>query len=269
MHYDARRTISRRQNRRALIITLILHLVVAFFVIQSIREHTVEEDAIQIEWVELPPPAREPIRTPQIQQVEVRNEGPNRPEIVLPVLSPDNPQRLLPLDTEDPLDVKIVESEDTETLLPTAPTESGLDRGRYTRSPRGRDAIIPIIEDTDSDLTLAPDEALELSDENLVPEDRLGAVLEGKGMEIRGHIRLIRLKHSLSDWWQDPSAIPSFAKWLEENTDLRADMKYAGGALPLTDPRILSAPIVIMTGHDKDVTVGRNLASRRIAKKHR
>ena len=38
-------------------------------------------------------------------------------------------------------------------------------------------------------------------------------------------------------------------------------MEYAGGALPLTDPRILNAPMVIMTGHDKDVTVGRNLAS--------
>ena len=80
-------------------------------------------------------------------------------------------------------------------------------------------------------------------------------------MEIRGHIRLIRLKHSLSDWWQDPSAIPSFAKWLEENTDLRADMTYAGGALRMTDPRILSAPMVIMTGHDKDMTVARNLAT--------
>ena len=93
----------------------------------------------------------------------------------------------------------------------------------------------------------------------LLPEDRLGAVLEGKGTEIRGYIRLIRLKHSLSDWWQDPTAISSFAKWLGENTDLRADMKYAGGSLRLTDSRILNAPLVIMTGHDKDITVGRNL----------
>lgn len=268
MHYDTRRTASRRQNRWALVITLLLHVVVGFFVIQSIREHTVEEDAIYVEWVELPPPAREPIRTPQIKQVKVRNDtetGPNRPKIVLPVLSPDNPKGPLALDTEDPLDVKIGESKDTETRFPNAPTENHLERRRYTRSPRGRDTGSPIIDDTDKegsrDVALAPEEALELSDENLVPEDRLGAVLEGKGMEIRGHIRLIRLKHSLSDWWQDPSAIPSFAKWLEENTDLRADMKYAGGALHLTDPRILSAPMVIMTGHDKDVTVGRNLTS--------
>ena len=36
-------------------------------------------------------------------------------------------------------------------------------------------------------------------------------------------------------------------------------MKYAGGSLRLTDSRILAAPLVIMTGHDKDITVGRNL----------
>ena len=261
MHYDARRTVSRRQNRRALAITLVLHLVVAFFVIQSIREHTVEEDFIQIEWVELPPPARTLVKTRQIQQVKARNDTetvPTRAEVVVPGLSSTNAQELPPLETDVLPGLRVTE---LETDLPSSPIEGRFEQGRYTRSPRGRDAGLPIIQDTDSDLTLAPDEALELSDENLVPEDRLGAVLEGKGMEIRGHIRLIRLKHSLSDWWQDPSAIPSFAKWLEENTDLRADMKYAGGALHLTDPRILNAPMVIMTGHDKDVTVGRNLAS--------
>lgn len=268
MHYDARRTVSRRANRWALVITFLFHLVVAFFVIQSIREHTVEEDAIYVEWVELPPPARTLVRSRQTQPVKARTDTktvPTRVQVVIPGVSATNTEEPPPLETEDPLAVKIVESVgDTETRLHNSPTSS-LDRGGYTRSPRGRDTGSPIIDDTDKegsgDVALAPEELLELSEENLVPEDRLGAVLEGKGMEIRGHIRLIRLKHSLSDWWQDPSAIPSFAKWLEENTDLRADMKYAGGALPLTDPRILSAPMVIMTGHDKDVTVGRNLTS--------
>ena len=92
-----------------------------------------------------------------------------------------------------------------------------------------------------------------------VGEDQLGAILEGDAQSPAGHIRIIRLKHSLSDWWQDPTAIPSFAKWLQENTQLRADMTYAGGNLPLTDDRILDAPLVIMTGHDKDIHVGRNL----------
>ena len=194
----------------------------------------------------------------------------------MPVLSDTNTQEPPPLEADvlQELGVSEVETQqrgDTETLLPDSPTERRLDRGSYTRSGSGRGASGPIIGGTygegkggtsaGSDLALAPDEALGLSNEKLVPEDRLGAILEGEGMDIRGHIRLIRLKHSLSDWWQDPSAIPSFAKWLEENTNLRADMKYAGGALHLTDPRILNAPMIIMTGHDKDMTVGRNLAT--------
>ncbi len=93
-----------------------------------------------------------------------------------------------------------------------------------------------------------------------IPKEKLGGVLEGTGNEIRGHIRLIRLKHSLSDWWQDPTAIPALIKWLEEQTSIRADMDFAGGALSLTDPQIMDAPLIIMTGHDKDITVGRGLA---------
>ena len=97
---------------------------------------------------------------------------------------------------------------------------------------------------------------------NLVrmPKGKLGGILEGTGNEIRGHIRLIRLKHSLSDWWQDPTAIPALIKWLEDHTSIRADLNFKGGALPLTDPHIMDAPLIIMTGHDKDITVGRGLA---------
>ena len=268
MRYNVRRTVHRRRNVRALTITLILHLIVAFFVIQSIREHIVEDDVIQVEWVELPPPSRTLIKTRQIQQIKARNdtETVSTPaKIVIPVLSATDTQELPPLDIDalPGLRARVLETQKRGDTDSDSSTESRLNRGSYTRSARGRDASSPIIGDAalGSDLALAPDEALELSDENLVPEDRLGAILEGEGMEIRGHIRLIRLKHSLSDWWQDPSAIPSFAKWLEENTDLRADMTYAGGSLRMTDPRILSAPMVIMTGHDKDMTVGRNLAT--------
>ena len=268
MRYNVRRTVHRRRNVRALTITLILHLIVAFFVIQSIREHIVEDDVIQVEWVELPPPSRTLIKTRQIQQIKARNDTETvstRAKVVIPVLSATNTQAPPPLDIDalPGLRARVLETQKRGDTDSDSSTESRLNRGTYTRSARGRDASSPIIGDAapGSDLALAPDEALELSNENLVPEDRLGAVLEGEGMEIRGHIRLIRLKHSLSDWWQDPSAIPSFAKWLEENTDLRADMTYAGGSLRMTDPRILSAPMVIMTGHDKDVTVGRNLAT--------
>ena len=86
--------------------------------------------------------------------------------------------------------------------------------------------------------------------------DKLGSIIDEEDGIVRGHIRLIRLKHQISDWWQDPTAIPSLVKWLREHTpSITADMKYAGGALPFTDNRIMDAPLVIMTGHDQTMSV--------------
>ena len=86
--------------------------------------------------------------------------------------------------------------------------------------------------------------------------DKLGSIIDEEDGIVRGHIRLIRLKHEMSDWWQDPTAIPSLIKWLRDHArSITADMKYAGGALPLTDNRIMDAPLVIMTGHDQAMSV--------------
>ncbi len=89
--------------------------------------------------------------------------------------------------------------------------------------------------------------------------DKLGGIIKGTGSDLQAHIRVIRLKHSLSDWWQDPTAIPSLIKWLKENTPVRADMSFAGGALRMTDEEIMNAPLIIMTGHEKEMTTNRNL----------
>ena len=86
--------------------------------------------------------------------------------------------------------------------------------------------------------------------------DKLGSIIDEEDGIVRGHIRLIRLKHEMSDWWQDPTASPSLIKWLREHTPaITADIKYAGGALPLTDKRIMEAPLIIMTGHDQAMSV--------------
>ena len=85
--------------------------------------------------------------------------------------------------------------------------------------------------------------------------DKLGSIIDEEGGVVRGHIRLMRLKHAMSDWWQDPTAIPSLIKWLRDNTPtISADMRYAGGALPLTDRRTMDAPLLIMTGHDQSMS---------------
>ena len=70
----------------------------------------------------------------------------------------------------------------------------------------------------------------------------IGGIIKGSGNDLKGHIRIICLKHSLSDWWQDPTAIPSLIQWIETWTPIRADMSFAGGSLPLTDPKIMDAP---------------------------
>ena len=86
--------------------------------------------------------------------------------------------------------------------------------------------------------------------------DKLGSTIDESDGVTRGHIRLIRLKHNLSDWWQDPTAIPSLIKWLlAHQPNITADMDYMGGALKLTDKDIMDAPLVIMTGHDQAMSV--------------
>ena len=116
-----------------------------------------------------------------------------------------------------------------------------------------------MVEDTGTVDSVSLEES-DFSHLETLPDDELGAILMGKGRDISAHIRLIRLKHSLSDWWQDPTAMPSLFKWLRENTRIRADMKFKGGSLRLTEPEIQDAPLIFMTGHDKDITISRDLA---------
>ena len=275
----------RRQKRLTvpLIISLFFHLIFTMLVVITIRQGIVEDDAISVEWIELSPSARKLPRKVRLQPIQVPREVQDGQPQELPLrtvapvgtpLAVDLSQKREPLPLSDAPTVILNKGLSVETdLVPThsatmyqgTPTvggglvsaQSGLPRRIpfRRRKHEGTTVRTGFVVDQTGRIQDPPLDAKPI----LVPEDRLGAILEGEGTEIRGHIRLIRLKHSLSDWWQDPTAIPSFAKWLADNTNLRVDMKYAGGSLRLTDSRILDAPLVIMTGHDKDITVGRNL----------
>lgn len=86
--------------------------------------------------------------------------------------------------------------------------------------------------------------------------DEFGSHIDEENGIVRGHISLIRLKHDISDWWQDPTAITSLTKWLQEHVKtISTDMDYEGGALPLTNKKIMEAPLIIMTGHDQAMSV--------------
>ena len=189
VRYSAHRTMTQRQNRAALIIALILHLIAAFFLIKSIRQDIVAEDVIYVEWVELPPPARTLVKPRPVEKAAKAprdiGKAPTQAKVVVPMLSATNTQEPPPLETdvlESVVGVSELETRqrgDAKTLLPHSSTERGLDRGSYARSGSGRVAIDPTIGSTvreekgaassGSDLALAPDKALDLSDENLVP----------------------------------------------------------------------------------------------------
>jgi len=104
------------------------------------------------------------------------------------------------------------------------------------------------ITDTLEDIT----QSMSLGDRTIppLPKGEPGGRVIGKGKDIKGVFRLVRLKHDLADWWDDSTSILGIVKWLNGKTQIRADMNVEGGSLNLTDTNLLKAPLAIMTGHD-------------------
>ena len=92
-----------------------------------------------------------------------------------------------------------------------------------------------------------------------LPKGEPGARVIGKGRDIQGVFRFTRIRHSLSDWWADASALNSLTQWLNERTKIKTDMNVEGGALKLTDASLFKTPLVFMTGHDPAVVRSRDL----------
>ena len=92
-----------------------------------------------------------------------------------------------------------------------------------------------------------------------LPKGEPGGRVIGKGRDIQGVFRFTRIRHTLSDWWADASALNSLTQWLNERTKIKADMNVEGGALKLTDASLFKTPLVFMTGHDPAVVRSRDL----------
>ena len=92
-----------------------------------------------------------------------------------------------------------------------------------------------------------------------LPKGEPGARVIGKGRDIQGVFRFTRIRHTLSDWWADASALNSLTQWLNERTKIKTDMNVEGGALKLTDANLFKTPLVFMTGHDPAVVRSRDL----------
>ncbi len=273
------------RTKNSVLLSIAFHAVLFLIGSLFIVTKHIERDFVQVEWVKIPRTMRQ-LKTPMVK--------PPKPRIIPPRNMA--PRRATP--TAKPVDAKVAAKQsfslveknvdlsvdtsqasvgdiDTKAELVAKPrgiTLSSRDgqsgKGMVTGSAdapgigkaktagkRGLGASIRATGTVDS----ASLEDAEFSHLETVPDGELGAILSGEGKEVSGHIRLVRLKHSLSDWWQDPTAMPSLFKWLAENTRLRGDMKFKGGALRLTEPEILDAPLIFMTGHDKDIAVRRDL----------
>ena len=84
----------------------------------------------------------------------------------------------------------------------------------------------------------------------------------GKGKDIRGVFRFTRIRHSLSDWWADASALNALTHWLNDRTKIKTDMNVSGGAMKFTDANLQKSPLAFMTGHDPSLVRSRNLLGR-------
>ena len=259
---------NQRQHRvkKALIWTSIAHLIAALLLFYFIEPASKRYDeVIYVEIVNGILDRRKVIKPRQVKAIkhaEVQTENP-KVQVKVPVVLSVEEGELPPINGESEAlqawDIRTPET-DSRVIAGAQVHRAGQLREGYRRGNGTGGSIGDKIagQQEEGGLSLG-ENVTKVVQPSRVGEDQLGAILEGTPQEPSGHIRIIRLKHSLSDWWQDPTAIPSFAKWLQEHTQLRADMTFAGGSLPLTDDRILSAPLVIMTGHDKDIAVGRNL----------
>ena len=112
-----------------------------------------------------------------------------------------------------------------------------------------REALSDVVEN----IVLGNNEVLPL------PRGEPGGHVIGRGKDIRGVLRFVRIRHSLSDWWADTFALNALTNWLNERTKIKTDMNVEGGAVKLTDANLLKTPLAFMTGHDPAFVRSRNL----------
>ena len=57
-----------------------------------------------------------------------------------------------------------------------------------------------------------------------LPRGEPGGRVIGSGKDIRGYFRVVRIKHSLADWWADQSSLIALINWLNTNTKIKTDI---------------------------------------------
>jgi len=92
-----------------------------------------------------------------------------------------------------------------------------------------------------------------------LPKGEPGGRVIGRGKDIQGVFRLVRVHHDLADWWADQSSLNALTDWLNTQTKIKTDMNVEGGAVRLNDPKLSKAPMVFFTGHGDSEVRSRQL----------
>jgi hypothetical protein len=99
-----------------------------------------------------------------------------------------------------------------------------------------------------------------------LPKGEPGGHVIGRGKDIQGVFRLVRIHHDLADWWADQSSLVALTEWLNTQTKIKTDMNVEGGAVRLTDSKLSKAPLVFFTGHDPAIVRSNSLGRGAIMK---
>lgn len=57
-----------------------------------------------------------------------------------------------------------------------------------------------------------------------LPKGEPGGRVTGRGRDIQGVFRLVRIQHELADWWADQSSLIALTQWLNAQTGIKTDM---------------------------------------------
>ncbi|HGJ64480.1 TPA: DUF4159 domain-containing protein [bacterium] len=280
-----------KKNRRSLdsfIISAILHIIFVLILASyiTVTSHA-PESAIDVAWIEMED-QNIIIPRPLVDESYLRRTVPKvvsdittsasegiRSATIAEVIAParNSVMKSIELNTKGIQDMGVIPEVSTIAKITpgsgipmSAPVNTGdgiqVGRGLVTGKTRagggggGKGGLSILSQGSAPQVNLLPEN---IQSPTKLTDDKLGGMLIGKGNNISGHIRLVRVKHGLSDWWQDPSALTGLVDWLNKNTRIHADMKVAGGVLTLDDPRLFESPLLIMTGHDRSVTIENNL----------
>ncbi len=276
---------ARKRNFVPFLISGIIHIIIAIVLASYITITSRTPEGIKVVWVKAPEPEIK-IERPLLNENLFKKYNPKRQlgtatRPTKAIQSSDFAQAVAPSPDIIRKSVEINPKGIKTDIMPEVVTNANVGRVRdipfsgpvttATGAKTGKGAITGIVRAGGQgqkrglsilDTNMASDVGFELDklkSPTSLPEDEIGGILIGQGSDVSGHIRLIRVKHGLSDWWQDPTALTGLVDWLNKNTRIRADMKVAGGVLALDDPRIFSAPVIVITGHDRSETESRNL----------